>query len=381
MTTIEKPVTQARQCSRCILDTHDDPGMSFDEQGVCSYCNMYDALPKYDFSQGDPAKSEREAIISKIKASGKGKDYDCLIGLSGGVDSTYLAYQAHKMGLRPLAVHFDNGWNSELAVKNIENVVSKLGIDLYTYVIDWEEFRDMQVAFFKASVIDIEALTDHAIYAALIKLASKNKIKYMLSGNNIATEAILPSPWIYKDFTNIKDIQKRFGTRPIKSYPHLGYFQRLYYLNIKQVETIQILNYMPYDKDDAKKTIIEELEWRDYGGKHYESIFTRFYQGYILPTKFKVDKRKAHLSSLICSGQLTKEEALEELKLPIYDADLLEEDKEFVLKKLKFTEKEFDELMKMPPIPHKAYGHTKSFFEQYPFLKFLRPLIKNIRRY
>ncbi|MEM8890629.1 MAG: 7-cyano-7-deazaguanine synthase, partial [Bacteroidota bacterium] len=184
MTTIEKPLTQARQCSRCILDTHDDPGMIFDEQGVCNYCNMYDGLPKYDFSQGDPAKAEREELIRKIKASGKGKDYDCLIGLSGGVDSTYLAYQAHKMGLRPLAVHFDNGWNSELAVKNIENVVSKLGIDLYTYVIDWEEFRDMQVAFFKASVIDIEALTDHAIYAALIKLASKNKIRYMLSGNN-----------------------------------------------------------------------------------------------------------------------------------------------------------------------------------------------------
>ncbi|HVG42251.1 MAG TPA: hypothetical protein VM888_11625, partial [Chitinophagaceae bacterium] len=255
------------------------------------------------------------------------------------------------------------------------------GFDLYTLVVDWNEFKDIQLAFIKASVVDIETITDHAIIATLYKLALENNIKYVLSGTNVVTEAILPSYWIYNktDHINIQDVHKKYGTIPLKTYPF--YNRKLKKMvEIQGIESINLLNYVPYVKAEVKKRITEELDWRDYGGKHYESIFTRFYQGYILPTKFHIDKRKAHLSNLIFSGQIDKNKALEELKEPIYNPDQLKMDKEFVLKKLGFTESEFDNIMKEPRKEHTDYATEKSIYEKYPLMAPLKPMANLARR-
>ncbi len=344
-----------KQCSNCVLDTNDDPNITFDEAGVCKYC------AEYKFKSGlvnDPNRDKKIAkIVDAIKETGKGKKYDCLVGVSGGVDSTYVALLVKKLGLRALIVHFDNGWNSELAVKNIENIIQKLGFDLYTYVVNWEEFRDMQRSYFKADVVDIEALTDHAIYAAKHKLAKKHGIKYLISGSNVVTEGVLPPHWVHRklDWLNIKSIHKKFGEVKLKTYPKDTFLNSLYYKWLYKAQLINILDYVEYDKDKAKETIVKELEWKDYGGKHHESLFTKFYQAHILPEKFKIDKRKAHYSTLICSGQLTKAQALKELEKPIYDPLKLKEDKEFVLKKLGFTNEWFAAYLKRPPVSHFAY--------------------------
>ncbi len=366
-----------QQCSKTVLDTNDDPNIIFDAEGVCHYVYEYEQSEAKKVVKGTEGLAQLQRLVDKIKADGKDKKYDCITGVSGGVDSTYLAYKAKEYGLRPLIVHFDNGWNSELAVQNIENIISRLGFNLFTYVINWQEFKDLQTAFFKANVIDIEALTDHAISATLYKMAAEHNIKYILSGNNIVTEGILPPNWVFKDERNIKDIHKQFGSVPLKTFPFMSPKQKSYYHNVKGIEIIEPLNYLPYNKKEVKQVIISELGWRDYGGKHYESIFTRFYQGYILPHKFKVDKRKAHLSTLICSGQMTRDEVLEELKKPIYDAEQCKIDKEFFLKKMGFTEQDFDQYIQTPPRDHKAFDHYKSFFNQY---KFLKPFEKTIRK-
>lgn len=366
-----------QQCSLSVMDTIADPNITFDEKGICNYYYQYLEDEKKVFN-GEVGAKKLEEIVAKIKEKGKIKSYDCLIGVSGGVDSTFLAMKVKELGLRPLAIHLDNGWNSELAVKNIENIMNKLNIDLYTYVLDWEEFRDLQLSFFKADVIDIEALTDHAILAILYQQAMKHKIKYIISGNNVVTEAVLPSAWVFKDPINIKDIHRKFGKVKLKTFPFLNYYRRFIIEKFLSLEYVQMLNLIDYDKKDAKKQITEKLEWRDYGGKHYESIFTRFYQGYILPEKFKVDKRKAHLSNLIFSGQMTKEEALEELKKPIYAKEQYRTDKEFALKKLGFSESEFENYINRPAVCHKKYAHQKSIFQKIPILNVLKPLLKKI---
>ncbi len=351
-------------CTRCIMDTTDNE-IEFDEKGVCNHCRQYDRLAKQYLFTGNDGEKELQKIFAKIKEKGKGKEYDCIIGLSGGVDSTYTAYIAKKYGLRLLAVHFDNGWNSELSVKNIENIVKKLGLDLQTYVIDWEEFKDLQLSFFKAGVLDIELLTDHAIIAAMYRLTDEMGIKYILSGHNIATEAILPRSWAHlkTDLINIKSIQKRYGKTKIRNFPTADTFKlNLWYKYVKGIKLIMVLNYINYIKKDAMSIIENELEWKYYGGKHHESIFTRFYQAYILPNKFGIDKRKAHLSSLICSGQITREEALEEMKKELYNPELLASDKEFVLKKLGFSEDEFERYMKEAPKSHLDYPSEESLF-------------------
>jgi hypothetical protein len=269
-----------------------------------------------------------------------------------------------------------------MAVKNIENIISKLGFDLYTLVVDWEEFKDLQLAYLKAGVVDIEVLTDHAIVATLFKLAAKNNIKYILSGNNVVTEATLPSHWIYNktDSVNIKSIHSRYGKVKLKTYPFFGRRERKLYIEAKGMEIIPLLNYLPYNKKEVKEKIAKELNWRDYGGKHYESVFTRFYQGYILPVKFGIDKRKAHLSNLIFSGQISKEEALDELKKPIYDPNQLESDYEFVLKKFELTESEMGEIIDSPRREHNEFEIEKNFFESYPFLSPLKPLVPVLRK-
>jgi N-acetyl sugar amidotransferase len=300
-----------------------------------------------------------------------------VIGVSGGTDSTYACYLAVKHGLRPLVVHLDNSWNTELAIQNIENLVTRLGLDLHTHVIDWEEFRDLQIAFLKASVIDIELLTDHAILAAMFKTAARLGVRYVVQGCNHATEAVLPPAWYHlkTDWLNIKDIHARYGTRRIKTFPHVGYFEWLYLTKVRGMSTVSILDYVHYDKAAAKSTIMRELGWRDYGGKHHESFFTRFYQTYILPRKFAVDKRKAHFSTLICSGQMTRQAALDELAKEVPAAQLLQ-DKEYVLKKWRLSEEEFEAYMKTPPRPHTDFASYVTRHQRYAEYVFaaVRPL-------
>lgn len=359
-----------QQCSISLMDNISDPNIKFDEKGICNYYYQYLEQERKFVFKGDDGVRKINELVRKIKASGDGKKYDCITGVSGGVDSTYLAYWAKTQGLRPLIVHFDNGWNSEIAVRNVENIISNLGFDLYTLVVNWEEFKDLQLAYLKASVVDIEALTDHAIIGTLYKLAAENGIKYILSGNNIVTEATLPSYWVWDkwDHVNIKDIHKKFGNISLKTFPFFTTKQKQYYIKVKGIETAFVLNYLPYNKKNIKEIISREVGWRDYGGKHYESVWTRFYQGYILPVKFGIDKRKAHLSNLIFSGQISKQEALEEIRQPIYNQEQLKTDYEFVLKKFNLSEEEFDKLMLLQREEHNHFKTERGLTERFPVL-------------
>jgi N-acetyl sugar amidotransferase len=361
-----------RQCTLSVMDNIADPNITFDENGICNYYYEYLEAEKQHVLKGEAGEKKYNEIIAQIKADGKGKKYDCILGVSGGVDSTYLAYLAMQAGLRVLCVHFDNGWNSELAVKNIQNIVEKCGFDLYTYVIDWEEFRDIQLAYFKANVIDIEAVTDIAIFSALDIICKKQGIKHIIDGRNVVTEVTLPYAWICKNTSNLLDIHNRFGTMKRKAYPLMSPIRRRLAARSKPFQSWPLLNYVVYDKKLAKETIISELSWRDYGGKHYESVFTRFYQGYILPMKFKVDKRKAHLSNLIFSGQLTKVVALAELEQPIYPASIFDQDLQYVLKKLGYSEEAFEDYLDSTAVPHSFYKMSISIFDEYKFLKPLK---------
>ena len=342
-----------------------DPDIKFDVRGICSHCQHYDDFYKnlYPYNLSPEKRLlELQRKIEQIKQEGLKKKYDCIIGLSGGVDSTYTALKAKQFGLKPLAVHLDNGWDSEQAVKNIELTVRKLGIDLYTHVIDWEEFKELQKSFFKASIIDIEILTDHAIFAAIYEQAKKYHIRSFISGVNFASESTMPKAWVSGsklDAGLIKSIQKKYGKkRKFNSYLLIGFFTFL--RDFPALKRFELLNFLDYNYDKAKKELVSELGWNDYGLKHYESVFTRFYQGYILPNKFGIDKRRAHYSSLIYSGQLTREEALAKLEKEIYEPELLRQDREFVIKKLDFTVDEFNIYMKLPMQSHLLFkSYTK----------------------
>jgi len=334
-------------CTRCIMDTT-DPDITFDRNGVCIRCHEYDRMVKNEIFTGEEGKRKLHEKIEEIKRDGHGKDYDCIIGVSGGVDSTYVAYKVREYGLRPLALHLDNGWDSELAVNNIKKTIDKLGIDLYTHVIDWEEFRDLQAAFLRASTPDSEIPSDHAIVSLMYEMADKSRVKHVIIGRNVRTETHVAPAWSmgHFDWKYIKNVHKKLGKVPLKTYPHRTRRQEEYYRNTQK--WFDILNYVDYVKKDALKVLEEELDWIYYGGKHYESIYTRFFQGYILPKKFGYDKRKGHLSSLICSGEITREEALEEMKKEPYPVELQEQDRIYVIKKLGLNEQEFDEIMRLP---------------------------------
>lgn len=368
-----------RQCSISVMDTISDPDIRFDENGICNYYYEYLEAAGH-LPSGDAARAKLQEVTNIIKRSGKDNKYDCVMGLSGGVDSTYVAWLAKKLGLRPLAVHFDNGWNSELAVKNIENIVNKVGFDLFTYVINWEEFKDLQLSYLKASVVDIEAITDHAIFASLYRIAGERNIKYILSGTNVHTEQTLPKSWIHpkSDHINIQSIHKLYGKVALKTFPFMDAKVKRYYQQVKGISSVSILNYVDYNKEQVKDLITKELGWRDYGGKHYESIWTRFYQGYILPKKFKIDKRKAHLSDLIFGGQISKQEALAELANPIYDPSQFTIDYDFVLKKLGLSEEVFEDIMKQPPRSHYDFDYEKPIDKRYPLLKPFKKIYRTI---
>ena len=359
-----------KECIRCLL-TNDVPDITFDDHGVCSTCKNFDEnIHKYTFSE---TEIEENLIDLKTRLKrNKLNEYDCLIGLSGGVDSSYIALMAHKLGLNPLCVHFDNGWNSETAVKNINKIINKTGFDLYTYVIDWDEFCDLQRSFLKAGVIDIEMLTDHAIFATLVKILRKFKIKSILSGTNFRTEHGMPPKWTWSkmDWKNISNIQKQFGSLKIKSFPHLSTFL---WVLMKRYKIGGIyeepLNFINYRKNNAIHELNAYFDWEYYGGKHYESVFTRFYQEYILPRKFNVDKKIVHFSDLIRNNELTKNEALEQINNNFYSSNFLNDDYEFVTKKLLFTAAEFDKIINDQPVSHLVYGSDVAFISKLSRLK------------
>lgn len=362
---LPNPITQT--CTFCVMDTS-DPQIEFDSNGVCNHCKT--ALKMlYQKPYALPLKEKEEkwrSLVNDIKAYGRKKKYDCLIGLSGGVDSTYVAYVVKKAGLRPLAVHLDNGWNSELSVMNIESICRKLDIELFTKVLNWEEFKSLQLAFLRASTPDSEVPTDHAIFATLFELANKFNIKYILTGINIATESILPQTWSYGhwDWKYIKNVNKLFGSKTLHDFPHCGLLKLIFNLKIKKIKWVSTLNYLPFNKADAKKIIQQELDWKDYGGKHHESIYTKFFQTYILPNKFGIDKRKAHLSALICSNQITREEALKELKTGTYNELEASNEKEYLVKKFGISTEDFESLMDAEPKTFHNYPNSWSLIDR-----------------
>jgi len=352
--------------------------ITFDEYGVCNYCKYYDEVLVNEIFSSKGGNEKLEKLIEEIKRKGTNSKYDCLIGLSGGVDSSYVAYLVAKQyGLRVFAVHLDNGWNTELAVANVEQIVKRLGIDLSTYVLDWKEFRDIQISFLKSSISNIEIPTDHAIWAILIKTAGKMKIPFIIAGNNVVTESIMPDSWLYgsKDSKLIKSIHKRFGKVKLNSYPSLSTFNYIDYLLVRGIRWVPILNYIDFVKADAKKLLIDELGWRDYGGKHYESIFTRFFHAYFLPKKFGYDLRKSYLSAMICSGQMTRDAAIAELSLPPAPEEILFQDREYVMKKLGLTKDQFDEILAAPNKTFRDYPNNDRLWKRF------NRLIKIARQY
>jgi N-acetyl sugar amidotransferase len=354
-----------RICTRCIMDTS-DPEIAFDAEGRCNHCRNYEVRVANEVFTGAAGRERLTRIVERIQMAGRGRPYDCLIGLSGGVDSTTVALTVKELGLRPVAVHFDNGWNSELAVDNIYKIVESLRIDLITHVVEWEEFRDLQLSFLRASVPNCEIPTDHGINALMFNTAAKLGIKYIIGGGNVATEGILPLSWGYynQDLRHLKAVHARFGSVPLATMPTISLRRFLTHVLVRRIRIIPILNSIDYKKSEAKERIQRELGWRDYGGKHYESIFTRFFQGYILPRKFGYDKRRAHLSTLICSGDMTRERALEEMHRDPYAEVNLEQDLAYVLKKLRLSPQEFDAIMTAPVKSYRDYPSNEFFFHR-----------------
>lgn len=326
-------------CTRCIMDTS-DPHIHFDQQGVCEYCQNFDEAIKPNWHTDKHGEAELKRLAEVIKRDGKGRDFDCIIGLSGGLDSSYVSYVAkEKMGLRPLLFHVDAGWNTDQAVGNIEKLVDGLGLDLYTEVINWEEMKDLQVAFLKSQISDHDLPQDAAFFSALYKFARAHKIKYVLTGGNFSTECCRePEEWGgYPgiDKRLFKDIHKRFGTRTLKTFPIVDILAyKIYYRYVLGMQVIRPLNLLPYVKKDAEETLQRLYGWQSFQHKHHESRFTRFYEDYWLPRKFGYEKRRAHFSSLIMTGQMTREEALERISKPEMDENFLRSEFEYVANKL-----------------------------------------------
>ena len=348
-------------CVNCVMDTTDSK-IIFDDKGVCDHCNTFysDILPNWNTDErGDKALND---IVKKIKRQGKGKDFDCLMGMSGGIDSSYLLYiMKEKYGLRPLVFHVDAGWNSQIAVNNIQRLIDALELDLYTEVINWEEMKDLQLAFFKSGVPHIDVPQDHAFFATMYKFASKHNIKYILTGGNYSTECIRnPLEWMYyqSDSIQLKDIYKKHGTGKLKDYPVTNIlWHKVYLPYIKKIKLIRPLDYVPYNKDFAMQFLADKFGYQKYPQKHFESRFTRFYESYWLPKKFGYDTRKVQYSSLILTNQMTRQEALEKLKAPSYDHETIQQDFEYVATKLGISKKELQSYM---DAPNKTYADYKS---------------------
>ena len=340
-----------QRCKRCVMDTTDSK-ITFDENGVCDHCRNFDKNIAPYWKADENRFDELEEIAKKIRKAGEGQEYDCILGLSGGADSSYLAYIAKEvMHLRPLAFVVDTGWNLNVAVENIEKIVKGLNLDMYTEVVNWKEMADLQLSFFKSGISSCDFPQDHAIFASLYNYAVKHKIKYVLTGSNNATEFIRPPvEWIYmNDLTMALDIHKKFGKRKLETFPLCGMLRyKVFYKYFKGMNRIYPLDYIVYNKSEAEELLHQKYGWTKYENKHYENVFTRFFEGYYLPHKFGFDTRKNVLSNEILAGTMTREEALEKLKQPPYDPDKMILDKEYVAKKLGVSVEEFDEIIDGP---------------------------------
>jgi N-acetyl sugar amidotransferase len=356
-----------RVCANCIMDTSDS-GIVFDARGWCDYCRNFYKTIAPNWYHGERGEAQLQEIAEKIRAAGKGRSHDCIIGVSGGVDSSYVTLVAkERLGLRPLLFHVDAGWNSQQAVSNIEKLVDTLGLDLYTEVVDWLEMKDLQLAFFRAQVPHLDTPQDHAIFAALYNFAASNGFKYVITGANYSTECVRePLEWHYhaSDLTQIRDIHRRFGTRPLKTFPlaHILTF-KVYYRFIKGIRVVKPLNYISYFKEPAMQELTDRFGWQKYAHKHYESRFTRFYESYWLPVKFGYDKRRAHFSSLILTDQMTREEALERIAEPAYDEASIAEDFEYVATKLDLSVAGLKQLLEGSNRSYRDYRNSMSLIE------------------
>jgi N-acetyl sugar amidotransferase len=348
-------------CRNCVMDTSDSK-ISFDESGLCDHCqNFYQNIePHWDYQTTGPKRLA--SLVEQIKKEGHGKEFDCIIGLSGGMDSSYLLYYAKEvLGLRPLAYSVDTGWTLNIAIENIEKLVRGLGLELHTEIINWNEMKDLQLAFFKSQVAYQDLPQDHVIFAGLYNYAVKNKIKYVLTGGNLSTECVRePIEWVYQnDLTHIKDIHKRFGQKPIKDLPMTSMFKyKLYYRFVKGMKVVRVLDMIPYTKEEATKTLHDKFGWEPYQNKHFESVFTRFYEGYWLVNKFGFDKRRAHFSSLILTGQLDRDKALDILSNPPYDEKQAMKDLDYICRKLSIAKDDFVAMMNEPNKTFKDYKNN-----------------------
>lgn len=355
-----------RICTTCVMDTS-DARIGFDANGVCDHCTTFRDKILPNWHTDERGHLALEDLASEIRRAGQGLDFDCIIGMSGGIDSSYLTYIAkEQLGLRPLVFHVDAGWNSQVAVSNIEKIVDKLGLDLYTEVIDWPEMRDLQLAFFKSGVSHIDTPQDMAFFATMYKFAEKHKVRYMLTGANLSTECIRnPLEWMYyqSDSVQVRDINRRFGTRPLEKFPLTSIFRHKIFLPyIKGLKTLRPLNYIPYVKEDAVKLLVDKFGWQPYPQKHFESRFTRFYEGYWLPKKFGYDTRRVQYSSLIVTHQMTREEALKKLEQPALDEETAKQEFEYVATKLGITVAELQGYMEAPNKTHRDYRSQESFY-------------------
>lgn len=360
-------------CTRCIMDTKSDPLITFDEQGVCNHCHDFDNAVSR-LPQTEAKKKEKfNQLIAEIKENGKGKKYDCVLGISGGVDSAYLAYIAKKAGLRILAVHVDAGWNTDIAVENIKKLCSKLDIELHTIVVDWNTMKELQRAYMFSGLPNLDVPQDHAFLAGTYKFAKKYGINYMLNGSNFATEGILPKNYGYAaiDYINIKDVYKKCGRGKVslKKYPKMSLFTySLMYVG--KTKRVNLLNYVPYSKKMAIQILHDEFDWNYYGGKHFESRFTKFFQSYYLPKKFGYEKKRAHISSLIVGGELSREQGLIDVADDtIYPERKMLEDRDYILKKLDISLEEWEQIMSAPNKSEDDYKNGKKLLSNLQAIK------------
>ena len=365
MTTAASDVYSRRRCTRCLYDDS-TPRITFDPNGVCSYCHAYDALDA-EHPTGAEGQRRLEAIATEIKTAGKGKKFDCVVGVSGGCDSSYVLYKAKQLGLRPLAVHFDNTWNSTTATENIRNVLKALDVELYTYVVDNEEYDDIYRAFLEAGVPDVEAPTDIGLAAVIYQAAAKHGIQYTLEGHSFRTEGVSPLGWLYMDGKYIQSVHRRHGKLPMKTYPNLWLSSFLYWTAVKRIRKIRPLYYLDFHKEQAKAVLTKELGWKWYGGHHLENRFTAFYHSYFIPRRWGADFRVLGYAGLVRCGQMSREEGLASLAEPPYlEPDLLI----YVKKRLGYSDAEFERVMTLPKRSYRDYETYRKTFQR------LKPLFK-----
>jgi len=348
-----------RVCKTTVMDTS-DPGLTFDASGNCHFVEVYRRRETSEIVRGEEGRKRIDRLAARIM---RRTGVNCICGVSGGVDSSLVLLRAVRAGLRPLAVHVDNGWNDEIAVANIERTTRSLGVELHTHVLDWETFRDVQKSFFLSSVPNVEIPTDHAIVATLFRLAARMGVRHILSGSNLSTEAFGPTNEGHeaKDWTHIKAVHSRFARSNLQHYTHLSTPQFIYLILARGVRFVPILNYLDYNRTEAKAELAATCGWRDYGRKHGESRFTRFFQEHYLPVKFGIDKRRAHLSCQILAKQMSREAALEQLEQPLWSPGEVARETDFVCRKIGFTPSEWDTVMASPPRSHFDYPTNPLF--------------------